>query len=166
MEKIKSEGKTILGADGQPISGPKEGQDVEEKKIDDVLKALLETATVEICDLIIDEEVNHMLSRLVDQTGRLGLTVDQYLASIGKDVEALKKEYRETAEKTLKLEFALMEAAKAENIIVEDSEIKTTIDAAPDEESRKNLANPANQAYIRSILLKNKTIQKLLEYTK
>jgi trigger factor len=166
LEGLKTEAKTILGADGQPISGTKEGQETEEKKIDAVIKALLETANIEICDLIIEEEVNHMLSRLVDQTGRLGLTVDQYLVSIGKDVESLKKEYRETAEKTLKMEFALMEAAKTEGITVSDSEIEAAINAAPDEESKKNLFNPDNRAYIKSILLKNKTIQKLLEYTK
>ena len=166
LEKLKSEGKTILGPDGQAISGNHEGTGGEDKKINDVLNALLKASTVEMCDLILDEEVNHMLARLVDQTGRLGITVDQYLVSIGKDIEALKKEYKDTAEKTLKIEFALMEAAKNENVMVEDSEIEATISAAPDDASRKNLANPENQAYIKSILLKNKTIQKLLDYTK
>ena len=165
LKSQNTAGKTILGADGQPISGGKEGQDSGDKKINDVLNALLETSTVEMCGLLIDEEVNHMLARLVDQTGRLGITVDQYLISIGKDIEALKKEYREVAEKTLKLEFTLAEAAKEEKIAVEDSEIQATIDAAPDDQSRKNLAESGNQAYIKNILLKNKTIQKLLEYT-
>lgn len=165
LSKLKGGGKTILGPDGQPIAG-KEQTAGEEGKINQILEALVEGSSLEICGLIVDEEVNHMLARLVDQTGRLGITVDQYLVSIGRDLEALKKDYRETAEKTLKYEFALVEAAKMENITVEDTEIEATINAAPDEDSKKNLASPENRAYIKSILVKNKTIQKLLDYTK
>lgn len=166
LKSQNTAGKAILGADGQPLTGNKEAEGSEESKIDDVLKVLLENSGVEVCDLLIDEEVNHMLSRLVDQTGRLGITVDQYLTSVGKDAEALKKEYRETAEKTLKLEFALAEVGKNEGVVVEDPEVAATINAAPDEQSKKSLSEPGNRAYIKSILLKNKTIQKLIEYTK
>lgn len=163
--QIKKE-KTILGADGQPINKSERGEENEETKINSLLESVLSVSKIEICDLLIDEEVNHMLSRLIDQTGRLGMTVDQYLLSLNKNVEVLKSEYKQSAEKTLKLEFLLASIGQAEAISVSDEEINETIQAAPDDETRKNLANPESRAYIKSILFKNKTIQKLMEYNK
>lgn len=159
----------ILGPNGQPISGgagepeKKAPTDPEPERITMVLKALMDCSAVEISDLFVEEEVNHMLARLVDQTGRLGLTVDQYLASVGKDVEVLKKDYWETAQKSLKMEFLLAEVAKAEGVRVDETEISATIEAAPDEETKKKLSETGSRPYIRSILIKNKTIQRLLE---
>ncbi|MCL5003660.1 MAG: hypothetical protein M1352_00070 [Patescibacteria group bacterium] len=171
LNKLKTDNgdrpKTILGPDGAPLEKPNENDNHDdEDKTQKVLEAILMVCRVEICDLLIDEEVNNMLGRLIDQTGRLGLTVDQYLASVGKDAAALRSEYRAVAEKSLKLEFALAEIAKQENISVEEPEISATINSAPDEESRKSLSRTENLNYLKSILTKNKTIQKLLEYAK
>ena len=55
---------------------------------------------VDVPDILVDEEVNHMLSRLIDQTGRLGLTVEQYLNSSGRTLDQIKQEYSQTALKT------------------------------------------------------------------
>lgn len=166
LKSQNTQGRIILGPGGQPITPPKSEGDEEESKIDKILSTILDSTNIEICDLLLNEEVNHMLSRLVDQTGRLGLTIDQYLLSLNKDVEALKKEYRQSAEKTLKLEFLLSSVGQSEEISVNEAEIEQAIQAAPDEASRKNLDEPNNRAYIKSVLFKNKTIQKLLEYTK
>lgn len=160
--------KIILGPDGQPIAPPeeKDSTDPQQEKIDKVLETLLKTAEIEVSDLLIEDEVSRMLSRLIDQTGRLGLTVEQYLLSAGKNIDQLKEEYRQSAEKTLKLEFILMKIAKEEGIKIEESEISDIINGAPDEPSRHNLSQPENRAYLEGVLLKNKVIQKLLELTK
>ena len=114
-------------------------------------------------DLLVDEEVNHMLSRLIDQTGRLGLTVEQYLNSSGRTLDQIKQEYSQTALKTLKLEFLLYEIADSEKITATEKEIADAVSAAPDEKSRAELSKEENKNYVRSIILKNKVIQYLVQ---
>ena len=147
----------ILGGDGQPLNNKKEGEE-----IDHLLNHVLETSQIHPSDLLIDEEVNHMLSRLIDQTARLGMTVDQYLKSADKTVEQVKEEYRQVAEKTLKLEFLLYAIAEKENVAVTDEEISDTIKAAPDDKSREELNREENRSYVKSVMLKNKAIQLLV----
>jgi len=138
--------------------------------LNDVLQAVLKTTTVEIPEILLENEVARMLSRLVDQTSRLGLTVEQYLQSQNKTVEQLRTEYSKQAEETLKSELALEEIAKAENIEITDEEVTNAIKAAPDlpageagEKTKQELAKEENKWYIRSVLKRNKTIQRLLD---
>lgn len=151
----KSVGAKLVGTDGQPLS-KKSDED-----LDRILEAVLQVCQVEVPDLLIDEEVNHMLSRLIDQTARLGLTVEQYLKSSNRTVEQVKEEYRQAAEKTIRLEFVLHAIGEQENISISEAEISDTIKAAPDEQSRSELEREENKNYIKSVLLKNKVVQKL-----
>ena len=91
------------------------------------LKALYEHVTIKIPGLLLEHEVNRLLSDLIDQTKKLGLTVEQYLASTNRSPESIKKEYEEQATRTLALEFALEEIADKEGIVVSDDDIETVI---------------------------------------
>lgn len=150
----------ILGADGQEAK-PKES---EEDVITKVMENVYSVAKIEISDLLIEEEVNHMLSRLIDQTGRLGLTIESYLSSVGKTVEELRSQYRSSAEKSLKTEFLLHEIATREGLTASGGEVEEMIKAAPDEESRKFLSSQENRNYVHSIILKNKAVSQLVKF--
>lgn len=134
--------------------------------LDKVLKTVLSTAEVELPEILVDAEVNRMLSRLVDQTGRLGLTVEQYLTSQGKTAESLRTAYLKQAEESLKTEFVLDEIARLENVEVMESEIDEVIKANPDEQAKKELEKEENKWYTKSILRRNKTLEHLLKLTK
>lgn len=141
------------------------GKDKEEKtaekeseRLGKIFQILLKTAKIQIPDLLIQEEVNRMLSRLVDQTGRLGLTVEQYLASIGKTSKQIRQEYRQQAEESLKLELILSAIADKEKIQVNESEVQKMIDAAPDKEAKKAMDTPTQRAYLHQLLRKRKAI--------
>lgn len=157
VAQAQEKNRTILGVDGQPANSP-----ASDDSLDKVMDAILSVSEVSPADLLIDEEVNHMLSRLIDQTVRLGLTVEQYLLSTGKTLDQLKAEYRRIAERTIKLEFILYEIAGLENMTVSEEEISATIEGAPDEKSRQLLQNEENRSYVRSVVLKNKVIQSLI----
>lgn len=150
--------KKILGADGKPASGNEPGNN-----IDSILDAVASESEIDVPDLLVEEEVNHMLSRLIDQTGRLGMTVEQYLSSGGRTLDQIKQEYSQTALRTLKLEFLLYEIADAEKITATDKEISDAVNAAPDEKSRAEMSKEENKNYVRSIILKNKVIQYLVQ---
>lgn len=143
--------------------GKSKEKDQEEVGTTEILATINKVGKVEIADILIGEEVKRMLSRLVDQTSRLGITVEQYLSSVGKSAEDLKRDYAKTAEETIKSEFLIVEIAKKEAVSVEETEIDAMIKASPDEKSRAELEKEENRWYIRSIILKTKTLEKLRE---
>lgn len=151
------EGKVIYGPEGKPLG---KGEKITAAQ---VLEKLRETAKINIPHILIDYEVQRMLSSLVDQVNSLGLTVEQYLSSQGKKAEELQKEYHEIAERNLKDEFILSQIAKDANITVSEKEIEDTISAAPDEKTRIGLREKRGRNYLEDILKKRKTIEYLLK---
>src|SRR3989338_6598033 len=80
-----------------------------------VLDQLLKKTKVDISDLILDEELNTRLARLVDDVEKLGMTVDTYLQSKNTTIEALRQQYRNEIEGIHKMEFLLNEIADKRN---------------------------------------------------
>lgn len=140
--------------------------DYKKKVVGDALTAVLSTSKVEIPPILTENEITRMLSRLIDQTARLGLTVEQYLQSQNKNLEQLRAEYKKQAEENLKAELVLEEIAQEEKIEVTDKEVEEAIKSAPDQKSREELAKEENKWYIRSVLKRNKTLQRLMELAK
>jgi len=134
----------------------------EKPTVEDLLNKIISISNVEVSDILIEEEVSRMLSNLIDQTSRLGITIENYLKSQNKTIEVLREEYRKSAEFNIQAEFLLMEIAKEENISITEEEIQKTINAAPDEKSKKALSADSQKWYIKSVLLKNKVIQYLI----
>jgi len=120
------------GKPNKPNQPNKPNSDTQSQKLNKILQALLAEATVEISDFVIEDETNRMLAKLLDQVNKLGLTLDQYLQSNNKTSETLRKEYRQTAERSLKLEFILLKLAQEKKIKVKDEEIEKMIKAVPD----------------------------------
>lgn len=153
-------GKIIYGPEGKPIKGE------EDTTAAQVLEKLRKTVKVDIPHILIEYEVQRMLSSLVDQVRSLGLTIDQYLSSQGKTSEGVQKEYHEIAERNLKDEFTLIEIADAEGIKVSEKDIEEAIEATPDENVKSNLRGQQGKVYLEDILRKRKTIERLLELSK
>lgn len=144
-----------------PKDGDKPKQDNDDKT-NLLFKSLLTSYKFVVPQILIEAEVTQMLSRLLDQTARLGITIEQYLASSGKTIEKLKEEYRHQAEETFRLEFVLAKIATEENIKASDEEIQKMIAAIPDENTRKAMSTPAQINYVKSIIAKRKVIDSLL----
>jgi len=127
-----------------------------------VTKTLMKEVKTEISNLIIEDEVNRMLSRLLDQVNKLGMTIDQYLTSKGSSIQKLREEYQEQADKTLKMEFTLQAIVNARQIKVESKEIEMMIQATPDKKIQEKLNTPMQKAYIAAILAKRKALDYLM----
>ena len=145
----------------QDAKAEKSEKQSSDDKLKTVTKSLLENIKIEISDLLIDDEVNRMLSRLLDQVNRLGMTIDQYLSSKTTTADQLRANYQQQAENTLSLEFIIQAVVKDKNIKVDDKEIDKMIEATPDEKIRKQLETPMKKAYIASILAKRKALDYL-----
>ncbi len=131
------------------------GKEPEPPKFDDIVKALLDSAKVTVPQILIDREVDRLLSQTLDEIKRLGMSLDQYLASTGKTAEILRGEYAVKAGNDLKLEFVLQKIAEAEKITVDDAQIEKTIENAKPEE-KESLR--ANRYLLAGILRQQKTL--------
>ena len=130
------------------------------KLINPILEAVLKEATVEVSDLIIDEELNHRLARLVDDVEKIGMTTEAYLKSKNITMDQIKANYRREIEDTYKLEFILAEIADKENIKVEKEDIDKLLANIKDEKERKIAME--NSYYYASVLRKQKTLDYLI----
>jgi len=152
---LSSEKIWVPGKDKEPA------KEDENQRLEKIFQTLLENTKIKLPAILLQEEVNRMLSRLIDQTARLGLTVEQYLASAGKTTETVKKEYQDQAEQTLKLELILSEIANQEKVEVKEEDIDKMIEAIPDQELKKSFDSQEQRAYVRQLLRKRQVIDNL-----
>lgn len=136
------------------------GKQDNSKLMNFVLEAVLNEVKVEISDLIIDEELNHRLSRLVDDVEKIGLTTEAYLKSKNLTMDQLKASFKREIEDTYKLEFVLAEIADKENIKVEKSDLDKLLSNIKDVKERQMAT--ANSYYYATVLRKQKTLDYLI----
>jgi len=129
----------------------------------DVIDALLKNSKVEISDLLVDEEAERMMSRLINQAQSIGLSLDQYLKAQNKTADQLKDEYKKIAENNIKSEFILDKLIRDEKIEITDKEVEDMIKASGVPDAEEKLNNTTEKWYIKNILEKNKLITKLME---
>jgi len=154
--KSKKEDIWVPGKDQKPVDKNQNQQ----KNLNEILSVLLKQTKVEIADVIIDEEINRRLTKLVDDIQKLGLTVDSYLKSKNLTLDQLKETYKREIEDTYKLEFVLSEIADKEQIKVEKADLDKLFVNIKDDKERK-LAEQ-NSYFYASVLRKQKTIDFLL----
>lgn len=138
---------------------PKTEEAKKQQAINAALTALMKEVKCEISELILEEELNHRLTRLVDDIQRMGLTVDSYLKTKGLTMEQLRERYAKEIEDTYSLEFILSEIAEKENIVVDDKELQKLFEGIKDEKERKSAE--ANSYFYASLLRKQKTLDYL-----
>ncbi|MEM4260654.1 MAG: trigger factor [Candidatus Woesearchaeota archaeon] len=160
IKKVKeAKKKDIIWVPGKDNKEKKPDED-KQKLLNDILSALMQEAKIEISDMIIDEELNQRLTRLVDDIQKIGLTTESYLKSKNLTMEDLKNRYKREIEDTYKMEFLIMELADKENIKVEKEELDKLLSNIKDDKERQSAMQ--NSYFYASILRKQKTIDMLL----
>ena len=95
-------------------------EQIQEEKIID--KAV-ENMTVDVPPVMIESRITQMIQELVAQLQSTGSDIDKYLASAGIDMDKLREDYREAAQKNLLTDMLLEEVAKVEDIKVSKPEL-------------------------------------------
>lgn len=132
------------------------GKEQKVPNMDEIMKAFLEQVEITLPKVLIDQEADRLLAQTLDEIKRLGLTLDQYLASTGKTPEQLRTEYIAKATADMKFEFALQKVSEAEKITVGEKEIEEALQKAKDPQERANLEQ--NRYLLASILRQQKTL--------
>lgn len=135
--------KTVKAEFQKEQKKDKNEKDDVEKNNQALLSRILEEITkqtkVEIADVIVNEELNNRLQHMQKELSQMGLTIEQYLASRKEKEEDFLKKMRSDVEESLKADLAISALAEAENIKVNDDEIKSLLGSAQSREHEEFL---------------------------
>lgn len=129
-----------------------------EQKEQIALKGLLDSTKCNISQALIDEEVNSRLSSLLERIEKLGLTLEGYLASVGKTPEGIREEYRKSAKESYTLDLALRKIAQEKEMKADPQGVEKLMSQATDS---TNLGKDEQRRIVESILLKKSALEYL-----
>lgn len=137
------------------------------------LEAAAEMTQVEYPPILIESEIDQLLSQRLRRWQREGNGLDEYLKSIGKTEEEMREELRPSATKRTVWSLVLGEIADKEKIKVEESDIdaeiaRTVNGVAENSRAKLNklLNTPRSRRSIEQTLLTRKTMRRLVEIAK
>jgi trigger factor len=88
-----------------------------------VAEALAELVTDDVPEAMVVSEMDNQLQNLAMRLSSQGVSVEQYLAVTGRDVNSLREEMRAAAEPAVKVDLALRAVADAEGLEVTDDDL-------------------------------------------
>lgn len=140
-------------------------KELEEKAVE----AAVEKARLEFPPILVEEEIDHMLSDQAGQFrgGRQGM--EEYLRNMGKTSDELREELRPEATRRVTHSLVLSKLAEEEKIEVSpaevDADVETMVRGAGEkgEELRRLFASAPARQSIERALLTRKTVQRLIE---
>jgi len=97
---------------------------IKEERNAKYIEAMIANFKGELPEVMISEEIKKMMHEFEHQVGSMGMTMDDYLARIGKKKEDMEKDWKPQAEKRVKSALALREIAKDESIEIPNEEVE------------------------------------------
>lgn len=129
-----------------------------------MIEDVAQNAVLEIPEVLTDGEVEKMLGELKSGMGQMGVKWEDYLLHIKKTIEDLKKEWRDQAERRVRVALSLREIAKLEKIEPGEEEIKERSDKFLEQyrstkQAQENIDPESLREYTRSILQNEKVFE-------
>jgi len=146
--------------------------DAEAYKRDAVVEKAAENATIDIPEVMIDNEAHRMVHEFEERLHYQGLTLETYYQFTGLDHDSLKDQFKENAEKRVRINLTLEAIAEKENIEVSEDEIEAELDKLAElykrdkDEVKRILEAQGALDSIKSDLRIRKTIDLLVEQSK
>jgi trigger factor len=137
-----------------------------------VVKAVVDNATVDIPDIMVDREVDDMVEELRYNLSRQGFPAEFAREYIDGRIDAIKADYRETAAERVKTRLVLQKVAETlqETVTDEDVDAKlqemATLYKQDAEELRRVLTAQGNMQQLRDSLVTEKTVARLVAEAK
>lgn len=138
-------------------------RDARDKVRISIMEELVKDSTIELPEIIVEQEIHRMEDEFGHEVERMGLTLDGYIKATGKTKEEMHAEWKPDAEKRAKVQLIASKIAEEEKLQPEKEEIeregKILREQYPDaSEERVN-------SYI-EMLLTNEKVFKFLESAK
>ncbi len=135
---------------------------------DHIIDYAVANATVDLPDVLIDQEVEVMHDEFKGSLGRQGITEEAYLKAVEKTAEVLHGEFRPDAEKRVKTLLVLSKVADAEGVDAPDADIEAEIERgrvryAGDARLMEYFDSDRGRAYIGSTLRRSRVVERLID---
>lgn len=163
-EFAKAMGAASLADLKDKIKKDLEGQANYENELDweeAILQEVEKITTVDLPEVLIDDELNRMLVSLQRRVADMGMLMEDYLKGQGKSLDQLKLEWRPQAEKNVRMELGLSEIAKVENVQISDEDLQAEIDKIQDARIKKQFETQEPRLQLRHALRQTKTLDLL-----
>ncbi len=128
---------------------------------ENILQEVEKMTTVELPEILIQDELNRMLVSLQRRVADMGLLLEDYLKSQGKTLEQIKTEWKPQAERNVRMELGLAEIARGENVSITDQELQAEIDKIQDQKVKAQFASQEPRLHLRHALRQTRTLDLL-----
>lgn len=138
---------------------------------DAVVEKVYENNPVDVPDVMVEDEITRMIQEIGQQLSYQGLTVENYLQYMGKDMSEMRNELREDAAKKVGTRIVLMSIIDKENIQVSEEEMEAELAKIAeaykkDVEEIKNMIGIENLTYFQKDVQITKVIDMLYDNAK
>ena len=123
---------------------------------------LLETSEVEVPDVLVNDELEHLVAELRDRLTQQGLTYEKFLLETRKTEEELREEWRPAALRRAKALLVLDAIAKREEITISGTELAQEVAGTPIAQDPQALRDPAVLSSLARSLRNRKLVDKLI----
>lgn len=138
---------------------------------DAVVSKVYENNPVDVPDVMVEDEITRMIQEIGQQLSYQGLTVENYLQYMGKNMSEMRNELREDAAKKVGTRIVLMSIIDKENIEVSEEEMEAELAKIAeaykrDVEEIKNMIGIENLTYFQKDVQITKAIDMLYDNAK
>ena len=140
-----------------------------EAQRESIIDQAVANMTIDLPPVMVDNRVEQMINDLAAQLQTQGLSLEQYTAFSGMDVDKLREEYREQARKNVLTDIMLEQVADAEKIGVGQSELNFEIEMmsrmyrTPAKQIAKYLQESGQLLNVASTIRRRKAIKFILD---
>jgi trigger factor len=134
---------------------------------DKIIEYAVANATLELPDVLVDQEVEVMHDELRNSLARQGISEPAYLKAAGKTEKALHDDFRPSAEQRTKVLLVLSKIADQEGLVVSDAEVEEQVEMARaryrDAKTVKYFESERGRNFIRSTLRRSQLVESLVD---
>ena len=135
---------------------------------DKIIEYAVANATVEVPDVLVDQEVEVMHDEFRASLARQGITEEAYLKAVEKTGDDLHADFRPNAERRARTLLVLSKVADAEGIEVPDADVDAEVEQgreryAGDARLTEYFASERGRAFIRSTLRRSRVIEGIID---
>ena len=135
---------------------------------DRIIEYAVANATVELPDVLIDQEVEVMYDEFRGSLARQGITEEAYLKAVEKTGDDMHAEFRPNAEKRVKTLLVLSRVAEAEGVEVPDADVDAEVAQgreryAGDQRLISYFESERGRSFIRSTLRRSRVVETIID---
>jgi trigger factor len=119
----------------------KKDSKIENEQLNQILDTVVKTSKLDLPQILVDHEVEHKMSHLVDQVNQAGLSINQYLKSKNLSLEKFQESLVTEVRQEWVINLAITKIAQEQKLNSTEAEVHELLEKAPHLNDNHNLAH-------------------------